>query len=335
MPRPPDFNPRSPHGERRNRRHHSRPPQNFNPRSPHGERLGVTTTQEMLESISIHAPRTGSDRAAGTKRGTSRQFQSTLPARGATGAYFTTAELIDISIHAPRTGSDSACRLPVPQCGISIHAPRTGSDPPFDYNRINAYISIHAPRTGSDVNRFCNRPCINAFQSTLPARGATFQQLMEHNWQIYFNPRSPHGERLAQSIYLSAPVHYFNPRSPHGERRHLRRHRWQAVQISIHAPRTGSDLCPKAARRSGRFQSTLPARGATRAGKGADCDGGDFNPRSPHGERRGDSMADAGVYIISIHAPRTGSDWVAYNVDNEMPISIHAPRTGSDPNARA
>ena len=46
-------------------------------------------------------------------------------------------------------------------------------------------------------------------------------------------------------------------------------------------------------------------------------------------------MADAGVYIISIHAPRTGSDWVAYNVDNEMPISIHAPRTGSDPNARA
>ena len=32
------FNPRSPHGERRNRRHHSRPPQNFNPRSPHGER---------------------------------------------------------------------------------------------------------------------------------------------------------------------------------------------------------------------------------------------------------------------------------------------------------
>ena len=33
----------------------------FNPRSPHGERLGVTTTQEMLELISIHAPRTGSD----------------------------------------------------------------------------------------------------------------------------------------------------------------------------------------------------------------------------------------------------------------------------------
>ena len=215
---------------------------------------------------------------------------------------------------------------------ISIHAPRTGSDPPFDYNRINAYISIHAPRTGSDVNRFCNRPCINAFQSTLPARGATFQQLMEHNWQIYFNPRSPHGERLAQSIYLSAPVHYFNPRSPHGERRHLRRHRWQAVQISIHAPRTGSDLCPKAARRSGRFQSTLPARGATasfrfcyscssfqstlpaRGATSARVTGlplvADFNPRSPHGERLELAKAQIATEEISIHAPRTGSDEV-------------------------
>ena len=193
-------------------------------------------------------------------------------------------------------------------------------------------ISIHAPRTGSDVNRFCNRPCINAFQSTLPARGATFQQLMEHNWQIYFNPRSPHGERLAQSIYLSAPVHYFNPRSPHGERRHLRRHRWQAVQISIHAPRTGSDLCPKAARRSGRFQSTLPARGATasfrfcyscssfqstlpaRGATSARVTGlplvADFNPRSPHGERLELAKAQIATEEISIHAPRTGSDEV-------------------------
>ena len=330
-----DFNPRSPHGERRAYASHFPRPIWISIHAPRTGSDDTLSRENRTITISIHAPRTGSDlvqtgifcqhidfnpRSPHGERqardsGAIEQdaFQSTLPARGATGVT-TTQEMLE---------------------SISIHAPRTGSDPPFDYNRINAYISIHAPRTGSDVNRFCNRPCINAFQSTLPARGATFQQLMEHNWQIYFNPRSPHGERLAQSIYLSAPVHYFNPRSPHGERRHLRRHRWQAVQISIHAPRTGSDLCPKAARRSGRFQSTLPARGATRAGKGADCDGGDFNPRSPHGERRGDSMADAGVYIISIHAPRTGSDWVAYNVDNEMPISIHAPRTGSDPNARA
>ena len=101
------FNPRSPHGERPVRVGGNSQTCYFNPRSPHGERLGVTTTQEMLESISIHAPRTGSDRAAGTKRGTSRQFQSTLPARGATHAQKAVVLTLPISIHAPRTGSDT------------------------------------------------------------------------------------------------------------------------------------------------------------------------------------------------------------------------------------
>ena len=34
----------------------------------------------------------------------------------------------------------------------------------------------------------------------------------------------------------------------------------------------------------------------------------DFNPRSPHGERRGDDRALRTAPRISIHAPRTGSD---------------------------
>ena len=55
----------------------------------------------------------------------------------------------------------------------------------------------------------------------------------------------------------------FNPRSPHGERR--RNQRGKAVRgISIHAPRTGSDDRADAGERPRkRFQSTLPARGAT------------------------------------------------------------------------
>ena len=34
----------------------------------------------------------------------------------------------------------------------------------------------------------------------------------------------------------------------------------------------------------------------------------DFNPRSPHGERRAVGMAKADAESISTHAPRTGSD---------------------------
>ena len=103
------------------------------------------------------------------------------------------------------------------------------------------------------------------------------------------------------------------------------------VQISIHAPREGSDPVPRPPTIQIKvFQSTLPARGATRC------------PR----------VADFPV-IISIHAPREGSDGILYICVSVTPpfqstlpargatlayhycrckqnISIHAPREGSD-----
>ena len=101
--------------------------------------------------------------------------------------------------------------------------------------------------------------------------------------------------------------------------------------ISIHAPLTGSDPTDTAVRIS-------PA---------------DFNPRSPYGERpwclllleggiifqstlhlRGATQPispEAGVLLISIHAPLTGSDNQPDEDDGLSQISIHAPLTGSDP----
>ena len=126
---------------------------------------------------------------------------------------------------------------------------------------------------------------------------------------------------------------YFNPRSPHGERRRARGTQVAEMAISIHAPRTGSDaltICPVC--NAVIFQSTLPARGATRT-------------------RPQQSQAGG----ISIHAPRTGSDDTVPHkatktseFQSTLPargatrdlsatcdrdsISIHAPRTGSDQN---
>ena len=146
----------------------------------------------------------------------------------------------------------------------------------------------------------------------------------------YFNPRSPHGERPFP-LSRFAPPYHFNPRSPHGERRFVRLVLPVLPCISIHAPRTGSDLVKLCKLRQCAY----------------------FNPRSPHGERqrwckkcdksitfqstlpaRGATTRDlitADSDEISIHAPRTGSDV------RETPrtcdagaISIHAPRTGSD-----
>ena len=236
------------------------------------------------------------------------------------------------------------------------------------------------------------------FQSTLPARGATigvgnhtartlhFNPRSPHGERpagqrkgllsFHFNPRSPHGERPMPEKQKEQLISHFNPRSPHGERQrnphyassapifqstlpargatnaHPQRNRgerfqstlpargatrscradrrgWKGFQstlpargatlakiagvypelISIHAPRTGSDSAtPNAIINMVTFQSTLPARGAT-------CNGGavinsyqHFNPRSPHGERHLCGFARLCAKVISIHAPRTGSD---------------------------
>ena len=85
----------------------STPREHFNPRSPHGERLsrrrlivadtaisihaprtgsdGHDCREAVPRRISIHAPRTGSDTRKAHGIAYRVTFQSTLPARGATG----------------------------------------------------------------------------------------------------------------------------------------------------------------------------------------------------------------------------------------------------------
>ena len=107
----------------------------------------------------------------------------------------------------------------------------------------------------------------------------------------------------------TASVH-FNPRSPHGERLENLLHTVRDYIISIHAPRTGSDVGSVLLHRfMYTFQSTLPARGATLVSSLLPKIISYFNPRSPHGERRRSGQYTApDSQKISIHAPRTGSD---------------------------
>ena len=213
--------------------------------------------------ISIHAPRTGSDKNSYDFIYNFNLFQSTLPARGATTISIVPSLFDLISIHAPRTGSDiQAHRIAALVAAISIHAPRTGSDMRrilmrtlffWNFNprsphgerrpcavqvRVAVFISIHAPRTGSDT---LSRP--PAFRNTI----------------------SIHAPRTGSDT-LSRPPAFRNT-------------------ISIHAPRTGSDTLS----RPPAFRNTIsihaPRTGSDhyrRQGASSLCH---FNPRSPHGER--------------------------------------------------
>ena len=105
---------------------------------------------------------------------TDKQFQSTLPVRGATCDVCGTELQTKISIHAPREGSDQANAITTVwgSC-ISIHAPREGSDSQRTSDSGPIQISIHAPREGSDKNTHALALRKVGFQSTLPVRGAT------------------------------------------------------------------------------------------------------------------------------------------------------------------
>ena len=135
-----------------------------------GDGLGLKLGFQEL--ISIHAPREGGDFIASGVSFTNIAFQSTPPARGATGGAVYPITFDAISIHAPREGGDRACNRrftawrnfnPRPPRGGRQHVqvvfyvlpdfnprpPRGGRpDDPVVY--ILTGISIHAPREGGD-----------------------------------------------------------------------------------------------------------------------------------------------------------------------------------------
>ncbi len=189
-------------------------------------------------------------------------FQSTLPLRGATKG----GEYLDgktkISIHAPLTGSDTVVVADSWMQPISIHAPLTGSD--ISYHYRDCQPSHFNPRSpyGERHIILAAKHDAEVFQSTLPLRGATppvkcrkvsnfisihapltgsdnLDLMMECIGQISIHAPLTGSDQGADLIRCRR--NDFNPRSPYGERR----------------PRSSMAL------QTGKFQSTLPLRGAT------------------------------------------------------------------------
>ena len=349
---PGNFNPRSPHGERRRLRRNRECTSNFNPRSPHGERRARTRPSRTSATFQSTLPARGATLYALDSMSSNSIFQSTLPARGATAAL------------TPARGRLHKFQSTLPARGATEGYQKAGRDPA---------ISIHAPRTGSDGSK-CGRSVAAVFQSTLPARGATSASTAGDGHTSHFNPRSPHGERRPapsadqhhqpfqstlpargataeaekkdQKILISihAPRtgsdhgnagkphrhRHFNPRSPHGERHACGLGAGISGGISIHAPRTGSDPTEMITQKGVKYFNPRSPHGERQR---RDCGISGcyhFNPRSPHGERLPSLPTWRWMARISIHAPRTGSDWERVGMGADRTISIHAPRTGSD-----
>ena len=210
--------------------------------SIHAPRVGSDPASHSLISchfISIHAPRVGSDRRPRKRNARPENFNPRSPR----GERRYRRKIFDIphviSIHAPRVGSD--VRHSRRASRLRDFNPRSPRGERLRARGIHFFvvISIHAPRVGSDDS--FNRPffAIKEFQSTLPAWGATVSCRTFKCVLNDFNPRSPRGERRLFASYSSGHLN-FNPRSPRGER-HFVTGVFTGDWISIHAPRVGSD----------------------------------------------------------------------------------------------
>ena len=123
-----------------------------------------------------------------------------------------------------------------------------------------------------------------------------------------FNPRSPWGERPS-CCFGSTRTLIFQSTLPVGGATGGPHCGEGYPWISIHAPRGGSDLESSSLRPLYLlFQSTLPVGGATTVRRAGSPARPDFNPRSPWGERHYVTKSELSKSIISIHAPRGGSD---------------------------
>ena len=146
-------------------------------------------------------------------------------------------------------------------------------------------ISTHAPRTGSDDKAKTVFSPENLFQPTLPARGATIP-VHAVIFDKIFQPTLPARGATSGRGRGDPPAGHFNPRSPHGERRHRETHRQHHKEISTHAPRTGSDDAPARFLVGIQISTHAPRTGSDRRPAPGESFRRDFNPRSPHGERR-------------------------------------------------
>ena len=265
-------------------------------------------TNAQSSSISIHAPREGSDHAAYAAHPTRTTFQSTLPARGATRSCGPRAPRSAFQSTLPARGATGSDGYNYASYSFQSTLPARGATAPGEIlNPLIFAFQSTLPARGATRQDLFILPDDFAFQSTLPARGATRRRFPPPSCGAYFNPRSPRGERRVK-ICLSCPmILHFNPRSPRGERLAVDFLHHLAGLISIHAPREGSDLMLVIFRVLQRFQSTLPARGATPT-RSHQFDAASFQSTLPARGATFTEHKSGYSRVISIHAPREGSD---------------------------
>ena len=184
--------------------------------SIHAPRKGSDMYIDRLSGnilFSIHAPRKGSDKSGAASWFWDKNFQSTLPVRGATGSVRIKWRQVSFQSTLPVRGATRWGRNTAHTSSFSIHAPRKGSDAGLvdkghspvrfqstlpvrgatnvgDVRQFSKLFSIHAPRKGSDLQP-SPEALVCRFSIHAPRKGSD-NSLIYHVFRTkFFNPRSP------------------------------------------------------------------------------------------------------------------------------------------------
>ena len=169
---------------------------------------------------------------------------------------------------------------------ISIHAPREGSDgQSLHRSACRLYFNPRPPR-GERLIIVGNSSTSDTFQSTPPARGATPEaEALALARRISIH--APREGSDTKSQYISPGLSHFNPRPPRGERLYIVTTKTSYRNFNPRPPRGERLFGLWLFRLPWLFQSTPPARGATKL-----------------------VLRMLPILSISIHAPREGSDFL-------------------------
>ena len=191
------------------------------------------------------------------------KFQFTLPARGATFQARKKLWRLRFQSTLPARGATSGSSGRNPAQGyFNPRSPRGERRKQLKNATKKEKISIHAPREGSD-------------RITMRVRKG-----------FHISIHAPREGSDARGVQAACTSGHFNPRSPRGERLYRTSDKF-CCRISIHAPREGSDDEAKDTDHPKmKFQSTLPARGATQANIDAEKTARISIHAPPRGERR-------------------------------------------------
>ena len=215
----------------------------------------------------------------------SKQFQSTLPLRGAT-------------ILPHRLATEEA---------ISIHTPLAGSDVSPILDRIPLIFQSTLPLRGATHPSLPVFALPWRFQSTLPLRGATSDPCRRSSRRkISIHTPLAGSDMGARTIQQSVRISIHTPLAGSDPLHALRR---RTRGISIHTPLAGSDHHFHAGIYFARYISIhTPLAGSDTAARRTHREIRHFNPHSPCGERQPERANGHRSDLISIHTPLAGSD---------------------------